>query len=353
MRALSKAVVLWVAAWIESCGSVQAAVAQTNPTPQPADGAKAGRVGGSERGEKEQGSGYLRIRRDLDGMPVALETVTVRLTPASGEGDLVVDLVAAVHMADREYYRQLNRQFEKYDVVLYELVAPRGTRVTSGGRSRDNPLAMIQQVASVALDLDSQIDQVDYTRANFVHADLSPEEMAEAMRRRGDDGLTLFLSIMADLLRQQNLQQMRQDTERRETERGRGSARRQRGDAQPEPDLAALLLDPEGAAKLKRTLAQQFAQATGPGGGLGSTLQRILVADRNEAALRVFQTELAKGKKRIAIFYGAAHMEDFEKRLSSEFGLKRQQEQWLTAWDLRGGKSGLERMLRLLEPLSH
>ena len=68
------------------------------------------------------------------------------------------------------------------------------------------PLAMIQQAATLVLDLDSQIEHIDYTRANFVHADLSPEEMAEAMRRRGDDGLTLFLSITADLLRQQNLQ---------------------------------------------------------------------------------------------------------------------------------------------------
>ena len=119
-----------------------------------------------------------------------------------------------------------------------------------------------------------------------------------------------------------------------------------------EPDLVTQLFDPDGAVKLKRTFAEQFEQATGPGGGLGGTLNRILVADRNQAALRVFQTELAKGKKRIAIFYGAAHMEDFEKRLTSQFGLKRQNEQWLTAWDLRGGKSGFERLLRLLEPLS-
>jgi hypothetical protein len=348
MRSLSK-VVLLLAAIVVSCSSGQAAIQQPDPTPQPADGAKAERIGVTERGNKEQVPGYLRIRRDLDGAPLALETATVRLTPASGEGDLVVDLVAAVHLADREYYRQLNRQFEKYDVVLYELVAARGTRVTSGGRSADNPVAMIQQVASLALDLDSQIEQVDYTRANFVHADLSPEEMTEAVRRRGDDGLTLFLSIAADMLRQQNLQ----EAARREADRARGSPPRQRGDAPPELDLAAQLLDPDGTAKLKRTLAQQFVQATGPGGALGGTLHRILVADRNEAALRVFQTELAKGKKRFAIFYGAAHMEDFEKRLSSEFGLKRQQEQWLTAWDLRGGKSGIERLLRVLEPRSH
>jgi hypothetical protein len=217
-------------------------------------------------------------------------------------------------------------------------------------------LALIQQMATLMLDLDSQMEHIDYTRDNFVHADLSPEEMAEAVRRRGDDGLTLLLSITADLLRQQNLQEMRQESQRRDAGGASNAARRQRGDShpgagQPEPDVVTQLFDPDGAVKSKRTLAEQFEQLTGPGGGLGDTLHRILVADRNKAAVRVFQTELAKGKKRIAIFYGAAHMEDFEKRLTSQFGLKRQSEQWLTAWDLRGGKSGIERLFRLLETL--
>jgi hypothetical protein len=283
---------------------------------------------------------------------LALETATVRLAPASGEGELIVDLIAAVHMADRAYYRQLNRQFEQYDVVLYELVSTLPARVAAGGAPDDNPLAMIQQAATLVLDLDSQLAQIDYTRKNFVHADMSPEEMAIAVRRRGDDGLTLFLSITADLLRQQNRQAMRQESQQREADRAASTPRRQRDAAQPEPDLMTQLLDPDGAVKAKRALAEQFEQLGGLGDGLGGTLHRILVVDRNEAALRVFQTELAKGKKRIAIFYGAAHMEDFETRLTSQFGLKRQNEQWLTAWDLRGGHSGPERLLRLLEPLS-
>lgn len=346
MRPLFKGAVLLLGAGLQSYCAVRAEPPQPGPVPHRAPGVKA------ERGDKGQAPGYLRIRRDLEGVPLALETATVRLTPASGEGELVVDLVAAVHVADREYYRQLNRQFEQYDVVLYELVAPRGTRIPAGGRPADNPLAMIQQAATAALDLDSQLEQIDYRRANFVHADLSPEEMAEAVRRRGDNGLTLFLGVAADLLRQQNLQEMRQEPLRREADRAGGPPRRPRGDAQPPVDLAAQLLDPDGAVKLKRTLAEQFEQGSGPAGGLGGTLHQILVADRNRAALRVFQTELAKGKKRIAIFYGAAHMEDFEQRLTSQFGLKRQNEQWLTAWDLRGGRSGFERLLRLLEPLS-
>ena len=64
----------------------------------------------------------------------------------------------------------------------------------------------------------------------------------------------------------------------------------------------------------------------------------MLIDDRNAAAMQVFQTELAKGTKRIAIFYGAAHMPDFECRLRKDFGLKPKGQQWLTAWDLKSGK---------------
>jgi hypothetical protein len=302
---------------------------------------------------------YLRIKRNLDQQPVSLQTSVVRFVPASGEGELVVDLIAAVHMADQRYFLHLNDRFENYDVLLYELVAPPGTRIPKGGRPADNPLAMIQQMATVALDLASQVDEIDYTAANFVHADMSPDEMAEAVRKRGDDGLTLFLSVTADLLRQQNLQEMKRQQRLKdlsvtvEPAPGREDASGEDENAAPgeELDLFSQLLDPDGPVKMKRILAEQFEQME-TGTGLGPTLNTILVEDRNQAAIRVFQKQLAEGKKRIGIFYGAAHMPDFEQRLVREFGLKRQSEEWLTAWDLRAGKSGMERLFKLLEPLA-
>ena len=60
--------------------------------------------------------------------------------------------------------------------------------------------------------------------------------------------------------------------------------------------------------------------------------------DRNAAALKVLQKQLAAGKKRIGIFYGAAHLPDLEKHLVEDFGLARGSQQWLTAWDLTTAK---------------
>jgi hypothetical protein len=284
---------------------------------------------------KKAVSKFIRLQRNDQKQPTALETAIVRYVPASGEGGLTVDLIAAVHVGDKAYYEKLNKQMERYDVLLYELVAPQGTRIPKGGkRDSDNPLALIQQMTKTMLGLELQTEQVDYTKKNFVHADMSPEQMAAAIKDRGDDGLTLFLGVAADLLRQQNLQQRKQQKEPAK---------------EADVDPLALLLDPEAGTKLKRTMAEQLGDLESGAGNLGQTLNTILVSDRNKAALKVFQTELAKGKKKIGIFYGAAHMPDFEKRLREDFGLKRDSDQWLKAWDLeKPGKAPIEGLLNEL-----
>lgn len=290
--------------------------------------------------KKAATSKYIRLLRDEEKEPVALQTASIRFTSPKGKGGVVVDLVGVVHIGDRDYYKKLNKQFQQYDVVLFELVAPPGTVIPKGGkRDSNNPLAFVQAAMKSVLGLESQTEQIDYTRKNFVHADLSFEEMAEAIRKRGDTGLTLTLSIVADLLREQNLQEMKKQDAKPKA----------KAQPEPEPDILSLLLDPEGAVKMKRMLATQLA-ASGES-GLGPTINTILVSDRNEAAIKVLQKELAKGTKKIAIFYGAAHMPDFERRLRDDFGLSPQSPQWLDAWDLRTQKrGGLEGLLKQILP---
>jgi len=286
--------------------------------------------------KKPAASKFLRVQRDDKKQITGLETAVVRYVPADGQGEVTVDLIAAVHVGDKEYYQKLNKLMEEYDVLLYELVAPEGARPPKGRKKSDNPVAMLQQMAKMALELELQLEQIDYTRKNFVHADLSPQQMAEAIRQRGDDGLTLTLSIAADLLRQQNLQKMKQALDPKPGE---------------DIDLAALLADPERGLKLKRLMAQQFEALDDPAGGFGKTINTILIEDRNKACLKVFQQQLTRGKKKIGIFYGAAHMPDFEKRLREDFDLKKDKEQWLLAWDLTRSKKkggGLDDLFKLL-----
>ena len=58
-----------------------------------------------------------------------------------------VDLVAAVHIAEKSYYEQLNREFEGYDAVLYELGGPRRIArcLSRARRQRSSDLAVAER----------------------------------------------------------------------------------------------------------------------------------------------------------------------------------------------------------------
>lgn len=267
---------------------------------------------------------YIRLEKDRDGEPLELQTAVTRFA-APGEDGVTVDLVGVVHIGDAAYYKQLNRTFRKYDAVLYELVAPPEKAVPQPGAGADNPLRMVQKLMESVVDLEHQLDVVDYTRPNVVHADLSPREMQEAMAERGEDAVTLTLGIAADMLRQRNI------------EARRATSDDDYADPQPFADIdpERILFDEYGATKLKRVFARQFASmGSRDGTGLGRTIKTILVDDRNAAAMQVLNQEIAKGRKRLAIFYGAAHMPDFEERLTADLGLVRRETTWLPAWDL-------------------
>ena len=283
---------------------------------------------------KPEKTRYIQLKRDKAGEAESLQTAVVRFVPESGDSELIVDLIGAVHVGDRLYYQKLNKLFENYDVLLYELVAPEGTVIPKGGkRESTNPLAMLQTIMKTVLGLELQLEQIDYTKKNFVHADLSPAKMAEAMKERGDTAMTLALSVAADFMRTQNVQGQK--------------ATKSPQTPLPNIDPFALLLDPQASKKLKEIMATQF-DTEDPETGLGETINTILIADRNKAALEVLQKELAKGHKRVGIFYGAAHMPDFEKRLRLEFGFKQKSHLWVTAWDL-GTKQPIPNLFKLLE----
>jgi len=64
----------------------------------------------------------------------------------------------------------------------------------------------------------------------------------------------------------------------------------------------------------------------GPGGS-------VIVTERNKAAMQTLDDTLGKGAKKVAIFYGAAHMPDMASRLEAE-GFKPVATGWTVAWDL-------------------
>jgi hypothetical protein len=264
---------------------------------------------------------FMRLRRDAHNRPVALETATGHYVSTQGK-PATVDLIGAIHVGDAKYYRQLNERFRDYDKVLFELVMPEGQSLKGIGEHRSNhPIGMFQQSLPSILDLDYQLKAIDYTAKNFEHADLSPDEMAAAIRKRGDNGASIGIKVFFDMLNQAN----------RMSEAASKKGANEFADLQ----MISALFDPNRPLALKKIFAEQMDLIGGLGTGLGATLDTILVADRNGAAMKVLKKEIDKGTRKIAIFYGAAHMPDFDRRLTEELKLKRESMSWDTAWDLR------------------
>jgi hypothetical protein len=286
--------------------------------PAPAVARQPGEAAVAERVE------FLRLSRDEAGGLVSLDTsiVEYRQDPTAapaGRGPLQVDLVAAVHIGGADYYETLDRLFADYDAVLYELVAPPNARVPQPGRKPAGAIGSAQQGLTRMLGLAFQLENIDYSAANFVHADLSPKEFDAAMRKRGESWWGMFTKLMRE-----------------------GMARAERGQAGPGADLSVGemfgLLFGSGAdrqVKLRRVMAEQFTDMDVLTAAFGGEEGSSLITDRNAAALEVLRRQIAKGSRKIAIFYGAAHMDDFDRRLREDFALQPGETVWLEAWDLR------------------
>jgi hypothetical protein len=308
-------------AWVTSV-AVSITLASSLPSSLLAQETKVtGDLGVPPAGQSNAPTEFLRMTRTQSGKPKSLDTAVTSYRSSSA-GGISVDLIGAVHIGERQYYAELNRRFDQYDVLLYELVAPENTVIPRGGkREGTNPVAMLQDSAKNLLGLESQLELVDYTKPHFVRADMTPAQIAGKMAERGETAFTVALSTLADVMRQQNLA-------------AREAAKQPVAETEEELGLFDLLGNP---LKMKQVMAEQFVKTGSLDESLGGSLNQMLVIDRNAEALRGLQKQIAAGKKKIGIFYGAAHMPDFEKHLVADFGLKKGEQAWIVAWDLQRG----------------
>ena len=228
-----------------------------------------------------------------------------------------VALVGAVHIADGDYYTKLQAHFKDYDAVLYEMVKPK-EMPASGAPASASPISMLQIGMKRLLALEFQLDAIDYSPANFVHADMDTATFRRHQDARGESILGLLIRAALD---EQNLKAASQNS----------------ADGF---QLLLALMSKDSAHKLKFLLAHQLETMEsilsgidqGPD-GKGS----VILSGRNQFAMDVLTAELKKGKRNLAIFYGAGHMPDLEKRLLKE-GFRKSTDRWMTAWDIRQKK---------------
>ncbi|MDM4015797.1 hypothetical protein [Roseiconus lacunae] len=261
-----------------------------------------------------EGEKYLRITEDDKGRKLALQTAIVRYEgkPGTRHDGAIVDLVGVVHIGEREYYKDLNTRLGKYDSVLYELVAPDGTRIRPEDlKRRRSIVASMQSGMKDMLKLEYQLERIDYMAENFRHADMSPEEFSKDLERRGDSVVKMFARMM-----------------------GAGLATQAKSGGDVGVLMALFSNDRPTAMKnaMARQLIDMEAVTTGINDANG---ENTLIKGRNAKAFEVLREELADGKETLAVFYGAGHLSDMAERLEKDFGMEAKETVWLDAWDLQ------------------
>jgi hypothetical protein len=274
--------------------------------------------------EEAPGSRWVRLKHDAQGDVIAMETAIVRYVrradvvagASASDYPAYVDLVGAVHIGDLAYYRGLNERFRAYDSVLYELVAPEGTVVEKGrGTSSAHPLGALQNGMKSMLEVEHQLEKIDYTRDNFVHADLSPDEFIKSMENRNEGFLQMYFRLLGSSLAQQSQQ----------------AAQGESADL----DILSALMSRDRPRKLKIAMAKQFENMEAVMIGLSGADGSTLITQRNLRALEVLKNQLAAGKQKLAIFYGAGHLSEMNDQLADQFDLVPVAVTWVEAWNLR------------------
>ncbi len=272
------------------------------------------------------------IRVEETDTATHLQTAVVRFT----KGEASVDLIGAVHIADRKYYEALNQRFEGYEALLFEGIggdqpaaAPEPAEAAGGDEAAEEaPVdeAPVEEIPAAKvpakkekldglhtayesgakwLGLAYQMKVIDYRKANFVHADLSMAEFTALQQQRGESLLGFMLK----------------------------SGLKKPDKPVKEPSSLKLLVSLVRGDKngLKRELVHTLGAGDDQVAALAG--DNVIIGDRNAKCLEVLDREVLAGKKKLGIFYGAAHFPDMEKRLV-EGGWTKAGEEWMTAWEI-------------------
>lgn len=269
---------------------------------------------------------FLRIQ-DGGGGTRILE-IAVRTLRAPNDAPLRIHLVGVSHIGTQAYYDALQALLDGMDLVLFEGVG--GDREEFLQRDPEADAEELQPALARALGLRFQLHAMDYGRPHFVNSDLSPGELMAFFSGQspGDftrEGLARLEATMSAI-------------------QGQGL----------EADLSRLFLGmmsrhPPFALGVRWALVEILGAVRGDLAAVQglpedvSQLFRVLLRERNAVVI----ADLARLMDRpapprnVAVFYGAAHMHELQKRLTRDFEFQVEDSLWLPAFQGNLARSGL------------
>jgi len=264
-----------------------------------------------------QQNSFLRFVEGAGDWQGTLETSITSYENGAGQR---VDLIAAIHIADTDYYDALNSYFDLLDIVLYELVADDNeVPAPSTDNSSLSGIGLLQSAVARFLDLEFQLNGIDYQKNNLVRADLSAQQLSEIMASKDESFFSMFLKMaMAQMAAEQNAianQHIQPST-------------------LTMMSLLTALSSDDQAGALKYLLAQELGRSGDLAMSPELESQLTILGDRNTVALKALEDALESGIEHAGLFYGAAHMAGMERELLQELGFSRVSTDWYVAWEI-------------------
>src|SRR5579871_165639 len=294
---------------------------------------------------------YSRVAHP-DTNTVQLQIAVRRLVAIDHRGPDIW-LTATAHLGDPQYYHALQRHLDSRTVVLYEGVnadshvrhvpkpgekpaAPKPVRekpAINTGKEKDG-FSMQSELAK-ALGLVFQLEAIDYDRTNFLNSDLSIFQIQKLMLGdadarpakpgepgRSDPALQSLLSIMNGTSFLGALMKM--------------GVKFISSSPQLQASTKLILIEMLGALKgdmaEMRGMPPQF-----------KNLMKVLIVERNKTVIEDLKTELQVVPRNgsISIFYGAGHMENMERRITSELHYRPAGDVWLPVFSVDLAAAGM------------
>lgn len=283
---------------------------------------------------------YIRVHKTKDS-EVQLQIAIREFQPTnkSPKGSPTLSLVGVAHIGEKEYYEAIQTYLAGLDCVLYEGV---GFYATKAERQKKKPGAgqfgkaqaegTSQFKIAKALGLSFQLSEIDYNRKHFYNSDLSLMEFMEYFQpgsknslitgdEKKDKDAKQFMAMMAGSHLATNILQ---------------SVLNIFGKSPKFQGMARLvLIETLGSMGKEMGNLKNMPESV-------TDLMKMVITKRNKVVLQDFKTFIKeKNMESIAIFYGAAHMADFESKLCKAYHFQPAETKWLTCISVNPDQSGL------------
>ncbi len=280
--------------------------------------------------EPPAATGFLRTAERAD-KTTAVETLSAEFRPASGAGPAVW-LIGVAHIGTPEYYAAIQARLDRHTVVLYEGIGIEEVKRGPGAATHE---AGVQAGLARALGLVFQLDAIDYRRPHFINSDMKVDTIESAVKDKsaataektnGEPPADRTFDMLMDALR------------------GEGQL-----GAMINGFIAALGKSPEMQEMTKAILVEVLGRAgefIGMAQSISPALRdlfEVILTERNAVVLADLRAQLAKleAGQSVAIFYGAAHMDEISRRLREEMHYLPAKEEWDTAFSADPAKAGM------------